>query len=800
MKFSESWLREWVNPALPSKTLCEKLTMAGLEVEELAPVAAAFSGIVVGEVLSVVKHPSAERLHVCDVSIGQSAPLNIVCAATNVKTGIKVPVATIGAKLPNNIEIKAATLRGVPSSGMLCSAVELGMAAESDGLFVLPADAPLGEDIRHYLKLDDNTIEIGITPNRGDCLSIRGVAREVSALTSTALKALTSPEMKPTIKDTLPVSIKAPIGCPRYVGRVIRGVKSAATPSWLSEKLRRSGIRSISPVVDVTNYVMLELGQPMHAFDLKTIDQEIIVRLSKEGEQISLLDESEKTLDANTLVIADHSKPLAIAGVMGGTTSSVTLNTTDIFLESAYFSPTVIARQRQYYQLNSDSAYRFERSVDATIQREAIERATQLILEITGGKAGPVIEVKDEVFLPKPVTISLSTKKVAKVLGITIPDETIDDILKRLQFVPRHTHKAIFLHQDEIKVGVPSFRADITLPEDVIEEIARVYGYDLIPTHSLIAGLDIHLNHSKQTDLMVLRQALSDQGFNEVVTYSFVGKKMQALINLQVEVEELVNPVSAEMSVMRTSLWPGLLEALLYNKSRQQQRIRLFEIGRCFIRNHQGLEQPQKLAGLTSGPVFPEQWGMPVREADFFDLKGNLVNIFKPYISSNDLSFEPAAHPALHPGQTAAVLHKGKAIGLIGAIHPSVIQALDLNGQANVYVFEVDLLALPVVRTHAISEVSKFPEIRRDIAIILNQAIPVNAIQDTIIKSAGDWLKDVFIFDVYQGKGITPGQKSVALGLILQHPTRTLVDDEVTKLVDQVVSTLKGKFGAELRS
>jgi len=800
MKFSESWLREWVNPNLSREALCHMLTMAGLEVEEASPVSESFSGVLIGQILKIKKHPQADRLQVCEVTVGTNPHLNIVCGATNIKEGMKVPVAMLNAVLPNNLVIKATTIRGEPSQGMLCSAAELAFTEQSEGIFVLPQDAPLGEDLRQYLKLNDFTIDVSITPNRGDCLSIRGLAREVSALSKVPLKSIPLHPVLPATHDTLPISVTAKAGCPHYVGRVIRGVKAdTTTPIWLKEKLSRSGIRSISPIVDVTNYVMLELGQPMHAFDLNTIEKKIVVRSSKSGEKIILLDGSEKELDENSLVIADDHKPLAIAGVMGGLDSSVTLLTTDIFLESAYFSSDVVARQRQYYGLNSDSAYRFERGVDASIQREAIERATQLILEIAGGEAGPVTEQISEVDLPKQLNITVTSQKIRQVLGMEIPPKYIDDIFARLHFQQK---KSLFSlsKKDHWEVSVPPYRFDLNLAEDLIEEVARLHGYDNIPTHQLTAKLSVP--HVKETTphLMRLRLSFSQQGFHEIISYSFVDKKLQSLLNPIASAEELMNPITSDMTVMRTNLWPGLVNVLLYNKSRQQQRVRLFEIGTCFTREGNTLLQQPKLAGLIAGLAEPEQWGETAREADFFDLKGQVVNTLKQAFPAEEWIFSPSEHPVLHPGQSAEIYHHDKRIGVLGALHPVVIQAIDLPQQTKVYVFELDLNALPKEGGARSKEISKFPEIRRDIAILVNQAVPAKAIQDTIRFVAGDWLKDVFIFDVYQGKGISSGLKSIALGLVLQHSSRTLVDDEMAALMEQIINTLKGQLGAELRS
>lgn len=792
MKCSESWLREWVNPAFTRDQLSTALTMAGLEVEEVTPVAKECSGIVVGQVITVDKHPEAQRLHVCDVDVGLTHPLKIVCGAENVRLGMKVPVAMIDAVLPNKLVITRSTIRGIESHGMLCSASELGLAEESQGLFELAQDAPIGQDLASYLNLNDYIIDISITPNRGDCLSIKGVAREISALTHTPLlENNIATIVEPAFPEAYPIIIEDKVACPSYVGRVIRGVKAdAAIPVWLTERLRRSGIRSISAIVDVTNYVMLELGQPMHAFDLHTIHDAIHVRQSKPGEKIALLDGSEKELDAQTLVIADKDKPLAIAGVMGGLDSSVTLTTTDILLESAFFMPEVVARQRQYYGLLSESAYRFERGVDSTIQSLAIERATQLILEIAGGKAGPVLSHSCDETLPKQPIISLTPEKIEKVLGISIADEEVERIFKALAFTFNRKN-------DTWMITVPPYRFDMTLPEDVIEEIARIHGYDKIPTHTLKAELQVAAPDEGSRDLHLLRQVLIDQGYHEIISYSFVDKALQKHLDPERLPYELVNPITADMSVMRTNLWPGLVRTFLYNKSRQQQRIRLFEIGTCFVNQGDHILQQSRLGGLIAGYAVPEQWGSQNREVDFFDLKGSLEQLLHPLAGANQLIFKSDTHPSLHPGQTAGIFYQGQRIGICGLLHPVVMQALEVSGK--VFVYELDISGLMAAGISLYQDISKFPEIRRDLAILVNESIPASEIQDTIKEIAGDWLKDVFIFDVYQGKGVSPGLKSIALALVLQHSTRTLVDEEVTALLDRVMATLKGTLGAELR-
>jgi phenylalanyl-tRNA synthetase beta chain len=792
MKLSEMWLREWVNPELTREQLCAQLTMAGLEIEEIIPVAEEFTNVVIGKILKVEKHPEAERLHICKVDVGRSEPLTIVCGAKNVKEGMKVPAALEGAQLANNTKIEFSEIRGVSSAGMLCSATELGLAEQSEGLLQLPHDAPVGHSVWEYLKLTDFIIDVSITPNRGDCLSIMGLAKEISALTSAQLHIPNIPTIQPAITDTLPVTIKTNIECPRYVGRVIRDVKAdATTPMWLQERLRRGGIRCISPVVDVMNYVMLELGQPMHAFDLQKISQEIIVRLANKDEELTLLDGQTVKLNNQTLIIADKEKPLAIAGVMGGLDSAVTLLTKDIFLESAFFIPSCISKTAQRFGLGSDSSYRFERGIDPTLQKLAIERATELLLEITGGKPGPVIEELDTNTLPKPAKINLRSDRVAKILGVNIFDHEIESILQRLGF------KCEKMSSDWT-VTVPPRRSDVTLEIDLIEEIARLYGYIKIPQAQSFGLMQLHEQSEKKLEITPLRHALRDFGYNEVITYSFVSKKLQQLFDPGTLPKELVNPMTAEMAVMRTSLWPGLVDTLLYNQNRQQSRARLFESGLRFVPMQDDLKQEKVLSGLINGTIYPEQWGIPNRKADFFDLKGDLQNLFKLTLAEDEFEFKPSQHPALHPGQTAAIYRAGKQIGILGALHPAIIQNLDIQG--DVFLFEIALDDLEKTNLPKFVEISKFPEIRRDIAILIDRAVPAQCIQDTIKKIAGDLLQDINIFDVYQGKGIAENSKSIALSLTLQHTSRTLRDEEVADLIERVIVALKNEYAAELRS
>lgn len=791
MKISEHWLREWVNPDMTREKLCEALTMSGLEIEENSPVAEKFSGVVVATVLNVEKHPSADRLQVCKVDVGEAEPLTIVCGAKNVTVGMKTAAALNGAVLANKMKITASKLRGVLSQGMLCSASELGLAEESAGIVVLPTDAPIGTPVWDYLNLTDHIMDVSITPNRGDCLSVMGLAQDIAAITRTTPLNPTFTNATNKINDTRSIIIHEPSDCAHYVGRVIRHVKAdAATPVWMQERLRRSGIRSIIPIVDVMNYVMLELGQPMHAFDLAKIAGGIQVRKAKEKEQLELLDGQTVTLNTNTLVIADDEKPLAIAGVMGGLDSGVTLLTQDIFLESAFFQPVSITRAARHYKLNSESSYRFERGVDPELQVRAIERATQLILDIAGGEPGPIIDVAHTTHLPRAKKIKLRTARIEQLLGLKITDQEIVSILNALGFATKEISEGW-------DVTVPARRFDIATEIDLIEEIIRIYGYEKVPQHTSHSKMLIHPRSEKKLTSAMMRRALADMSYHEVITYSFIDKKMQSIFEPDAEYKELLNPITADMSVMRTSLWPGLVSTLLYNQNRQQARVRIFEIGLRFVIKEGLLAQENMLSGLIAGAVAPEQWGVPTRDVDFFDLKGDLENLLQLTFADNDFEFKAGKHPALHPGKTALLYRAGECVGVLGEIHPSILQKL--NTETNILVFELRLDALETAKLPRFTEISKFPEIRRDLAILVKQSIPASSIQDTIKTVAGNWLRQINVFDVYQGKGIATGYKSVALALILQHATRTLVDEEVAGLMERIINTLKEQFAAELR-
>ena len=792
MKFSEHWLREWVSPDITTAQLAAQLTMAGLEVDSVTPVAGTFANVVVGEVLSVEPHPNAEKLQVCKVNVGETVPLQIVCGAANVAAGLRVPCARIGAELPGGMKIKQAALRGVESSGMLCSAKELGMAESAEGLMILPPDAPAGTDIRCVLGCDDVSIELGLTPNRSDCLSVAGIAREVGVLNRMPIKAPQIDSIAAAITDTFPVEIQAPVDCPRYAGRVLKGVNTnTASPLWLQERLRRSGIRSISVVVDVTNYVMLELGQPMHAFDLAKLHTGIVVRKARANEKIKLLDGRDLTLTPETLVIADARAPQAIAGVMGGMDSAVGTATSDIFLESAFFAPHAVAGRARAFGMHTDSSHRFERGVDPQLQSRAIERATALILQIAGGQAGPVIDVTHAAHLPKRIPITLRRARTTRVLGITIPDDKVPDILSRLGMT-------VSAAPEGWSVIPPMFRFDIALEVDLIEELARVLGYDQIPNQRPRAAFAMLPAPDARVDINDVRESLLRRGYQEVITYSFVDPKLQQLLDPARTPIALTNPIASDMSVMRTGLWPGMVKTLLHNLNRQQDRMRIFESGLRFIQNAAAIQQDTVIGGLAYGAVEPEQWGAQKRVADFFDVKADVVQLLQLAGLTLGLKFTRAEHPALHPGRSAAITRAGQIVGWVGELHPSVVQQLDLPIAP--HVFEIEYAAVAVATARRFREISRFPSIRRDIAIVLGESVAYAEVEERIRFAAPELLTHLQLFDVYKGKGIESGSKSLALGLTFQTLERTLSDGDVDIALQQILMALAQHFGAKLRS
>jgi phenylalanyl-tRNA synthetase beta chain len=793
--FSEAWLREFTNPSCNTEQLVAQLTMAGLEVDRVAPVAGAFSGVVVGEVLALAPHPQADRLRVCQVAAGFSEPLTIVCGAPNVAEGMKVPLATVGATLPGGVNIKASALRGVMSSGMLCSARELGIEDQADGLWVLPADAPAGADVRALLSLDDVSIEVDLTPNRADCLSVQGIAREVATLTGTALRLPQPPVHAAAHERVLDVNVTEAAACPRYLGRLINGIATdASTPLWMQERLRRSGIRAISPVVDVTNYVLLELGQPLHAFDAGKINGGIQVRYARDAESIQLLNGQTVELGCDVLVIADAGNALAFAGVMGGSGSAVSEKTEDIFLESAFFSPGVIMGKARRYGLNTDASHRYERGVDPDLPRVAMERATQLLLEIVGGAPGPIVERTDISALPQRAPVILHEARIASLLGVALERQQIETILHALGMGVRVHAKA---DGYSWSVTPPGFRFDIAIEADLIEEIGRVYGYDNIPKRELSGRVSLQPESESRADIERIKDALVARGYQEAITYSFVDAARQALLDPSTAYYvTLQNPISSDMSVMRTGLWTGLIDAALKNLNRQQARLRLFETGLRFSRIQGEIIQTPGLAGLVAGGVNPEQWGEKSRAVDFFDIKSDVEAILRLAGHETDAAFLSERHEALHPGQCAEIRLGQNRLGWVGMMHPALEKTLGF--EQPVFLFELDqtlLLQREVVRFKAMS---RFPLVRRDIALIVHESVQSAALVDSV-KQQDTLIRDVVAFDVYQGPGIAHAMKSVALGVVLQDDNETLTDVRVDAVIVDVLAHLKNQFDAQLR-
>lgn len=793
MKVSENWLREWVNPSISSDDLVAQITLAGLEVDEVLPVASAFSGVVVGEIISAEPHPNADKLQVCQVSDGIEA-FQVVCGAPNARAGIKIPFAKIGAVLGADFKIKKAKLRQVESFGMLCSASELGLSDDHDGIMELPSSAKVGEDFRAFLGLDDQIIDVDLTPNRSDCLSVAGLAREVGVLNKTDVTPVNVIPAQVVIDDTFSVRVDAADACPRYLGRVVRGVDvSAQTPLWMVEKLRRSGIRSIDPIVDITNFVMLELGQPMHAFDLANLSGSVVVRMATAGEKITLLDGQDIALREDTLLIADEKAPLAIAGVMGGKGSGVNEETKDIFLESAFFTPLALAGKARSYGLHTDSSHRFERGVDATLQERAIERATALVVEIAGGQVGPITHAVNEASLPEAAVVTLRRKKLDQYLAMSIDKDLVTDILTRLGL------EMIEVTDEAWLTKAPSHRFDIAIEADLIEEVARIYGYDNLPSSMPQAAVNFTPLSETKAQIQVLRSILVSQGYQEAVTYSFIDPVLSKQFLPEIEPVPLANPISADMGVMRPSLVPGLVRAYLHNQNRQQSRVRMFETGRRFIGSVDALDkldQQQQISGLIAGSRDAEAWYHNSEKVDFYDLKAHVEALF----ALNDggkPSYEPSNCVFLHPGRSADIFVEGKFVGVMGELHPQLSKELGVNQP--LYVFDIALSAVLQASLPEYKAVSKFPEVRRDLALLVDRAVAVSELEKVILSSAGDALKSVLVFDVYQGQGIDETKKSVALGLTWQHPSHTLSDEEVNNSVEQTVAALFDQLGAVVR-
>lgn len=797
MKFSESWLREWVNPPLSTEQLVAQLTMAGLEVDAVEPVVEdTITGVVVGEILSVEPHPNADRLQICQVAGHADGVQQVVCGAANARPGIKVPFATVGARLPADLKIKRAKLRDIESCGMLCGQTELKLGEDDSGLWELPADAPVGEDLCAYLQLHDRCIDVDLTPNRSDCLSLRGLAREVGVLNRLHPNPPVLTPAPVTLDDRLTVVLEAPSACPVYVGRVIRNLNlSQPSPQWLVEKLRRSGLRSIDAVVDVTNYVLLELGQPMHAFDLHKLTGNVCVRMAREGESLQLLDGQEITLNDETLVIADDSGPQAMAGIMGGAGSAVSADTRDVFLESAFFAPMALAGRARSYGLHTDSSHRFERGVDHQLQLTAIERATQLLLEIAGGNAGPASVHEDAAHKPVPVTVVLNRKKLDNLLGAVLEAEQVEDILTRLGLE--------LLHKDPQgwQFRVPSYRFDISIEADLVEEVARVYGYDNLPTTTHAFNPELQRNSETLNSLEQLKDHLISRGYQEAITYSFVDPVLQQTIFAEARAVELLNPISADMSAMRVSLLPGLLQALKSNLNRQQARVKFFETGLRFL-SPQGtaeqLRQEKSIAAVLYGNALQTSWSAASQPADFYDLKGDIESLLALTRAAEEYTFLPLTDCSwMHPGQAASINHQGTQIGQLGVLHPTIAKKLGFT-QA-VFVFECALQPLLQASLPRFTPVSRFPAVTRDLAVVVDDRVSYEELLRSIRAAAGEELQQLDLFDVYRGQGIAPSQKSMAFNLVFQNAARTLKEEEVNSCLSQVVLRLQQDYNAQLR-
>jgi phenylalanyl-tRNA synthetase beta chain len=790
MLFSADWLKKWVNIDLPVEQLCEKLTASGLEVDTFQPVASPFSGVVVAQIIGCEAHPDADKLQVCSIDFGGDEPARVVCGAPNARTGIRVPLAQVGAVLGADFTIRKAKLRGVESFGMACSARELGLSDDHSGLLELPGDAPLGMDLRDYLRLDDYAIEVELTPNRADCLSIRGMAQDVAASCDAEFTALDIKPVEAVIDDTIEVTLEAPEDCPRYVGRVIRGIDpNAPSPLWMVEALRRSGIRSISASVDCTNYVLMELGQPMHAFDLDRLQDAVHVRRGRAGESLVLLDGKEVDVDDSLLCICDEKGPVALAGIMGGLDSGVTENTRNILLESAYFKPATISGKARDLGLHTDASHRFERGVDPRGQVRAIERITELLLEIAGGEAGPLIHAVSEDHVPVQNEVQLRHDRLNRVLGVELPVETVSSILERLRMSP-------VLNDKTWTVKAPSDRFDIEIEEDLIEEIARIYGYDNIPAALPAGELDPGVIPENRVRLQSIQQAMCAAGYTEAINYSFTSLDLLKTFSMDEHVLPLANALNSDLAVMRTSLLPGLMQTAQRNLRRQLERLRVFEIGTVFDQE-EDLTETLHLAAIACGSVYPEQWGTEARTTDFYDMKGDLQSLLALRGETGEVEFRYKQLAWLHPGQAAMVSIDGQDIGWIGSIHPSVLKRMDIKGPVLAFELDVDLLSNREIP--CTNEISRFPSVRRDLAFWVPEKVTYADIRRNVIDLSGELLVNLVLFDLYSGENVEKGYKSLAIGLILQDVSCNLTGEVADSVVQNVVQGLESRLDAQLR-
>ncbi|MHC1481084.1 phenylalanine--tRNA ligase subunit beta [Frateuria aurantia] len=795
MKFSENWLRELVSIDADRDTLSHALTMAGLEVEELTVLGASLDGVVVGEIIEALPHPEADRLQICKVAIGPSESLQIVCGAPNARVGLKAPLATVGAQLGPDFKIRPAKLRGVESFGMLCSAKELGLDEDASGLFELPVDAPVGQALSEYLQLPDACFELKLTPNRSDCLGLYGLAHDVAALFGSEVRQPGTEAVAPVSAARRGIRLEAGKDAPRYLGRVIEDIDAAAaTPLWMAERLRRSGLRSISAVVDVTNYVMLELGQPMHAYDNAKLQGDVVVRYGIDGEPLKLLNGAEAKLGSPFLVVADQAGPLAVGGIIGGEASKVTDGTRQIFLEAAHFVPSAIMGRARRLGLHTDASHRFERGVDPWLPDRAIERATELLLQIVGGRAGPVVSCQIEQGPARPQPIVLRRARLARVLGIQVADHEVARIFASLGM-------KVEPQAQGWTITAPSSRFDIEREEDLIEEVARIYGYDRIPTHAPGGQLQLAVEPEARIGELALREQWAARGYFEAVNLAFVSADLLQRWGLERPWVELANPLSAELGVMRPSLLPGLIEALRHNQARQQPRVRLFELGRVFATPAAVGDAPQEtpsFAAVISGSAAGEQWGVASRAVDFYDLKGDLDATLNWGGETSRWSLQTTDLPTyLHPGRAASLLYQGAVVGYIGALHPQLSQALDLTGE--VYVLEVTLAALTGRRLPQARPIPRYPSVRRDLALDFPEETPWSEVDALLREKLGERLVELRLFDCYRGKGVEAGRKSLAMGLILQDASRTLTDDDADHSVREAVAALEYTCKAKWR-
>ncbi len=795
MKFSKVWLEEWVSPLPENEDFFHQLTMAGLEVDGCEEIGDGLSGIVIAEIESIASVPDSNHLNECRVSCGEKT-LTVVCGAPNARVGLKTALALAGTELKDGLKIEKTKIRGIDSEGMLCSQRELGLGDDNEGIIELPESSNLGESLTDSLFVRDTIVDLDLTPNRGDCLSIQGIAREVAVLNQLEFTRVDIPSVEAQISDILPVKLDTPEDCPLYVGRVIRGIKpDVEAPIWIKEKLRRSGLRSIDAVVDITNFVMLELGQPMHAFDLGTLAAEIVVRKASDGESLLLLDESLIELDARALVIADSLKPVALAGVMGGLDSAVSSNTIDVFLEAAFFKPLSLAGTARRFGLQTDACHRFERGVDPGLPVEAIERATALLLEVVGGQPGPVLETQATESLQKQQPVQLSLKRLNALLGVEIDADRVDEIINRLGLIAQSRE---YLESEEDVhwlVIIPSHRFDISLEADLIEEIARVFGYENIPTRSPKTTQSLQTVTETKIRHFDLKRHVANLGFQEVISYSFVDPNKMRLLDPGTEFLALANPMSSEQAVMRTNLLPGLVEAAQANKYRQQEAIRLFEIGPTFKINQKAIVQSEVLTGLIWGNAAPEGWTQTLRRVDFYDIKG-CVDCVLELIGDENVEYRRTSTPILHPGQGVDVYAEGERIGYFGKVHPSISKELDVEES---FVFEIETSLALRRQKRTFKEISKYPSVRRDISILVDQAVEAADIKKIAVETLGEVLISSVIFDVYQGDGMLDSQKSVGLGLTLQSQKATLNEQEINELASSVLKALKNKLSATQR-